>query len=114
MLAESSDHNSDIILKQINIVGDNTAGANGMITGSATGGSVANKSVPTTVSMAGVNWTQESADIAEQGVTLHMVVLVGTHNGSTYLIGYISLKSKFSSANTSYFQPILHSYKFTD
>lgn len=67
---------------------------------------------PTSVLMAGENWTQEAADISVHGVTVHGVVLAANHNGNFNLIAYFGQKSDFSSLDSHTFQPMLHSFMF--
>jgi hypothetical protein len=109
----SADQNSYILVKQYNFVGDNTGAANGALAGAAGTGSVTNKVGPSNVSLAGATWVQESADITRDGVTIHMVVLVTTHDQATYLLGYFALSSSFSGSNHNYFQPTVQSFTFT-
>lgn len=67
---------------------------------------------PDSVPMAGETWTRESADIPVRGVTIHAVVNIANHNGSSYIIAYGCLKSDFSSLDAHTYQPMLHSFTF--
>lgn len=78
----------------------------------AGGGKVSNVKGPTTVTLAGESWTQESADISTSGQTIHAVVLVANHSTRAYIVGYLAAKSNFSSLDTQYFQPMLNTISF--
>ncbi len=69
---------------------------------------------PTSVLMAGENWTQEAADVPIHGVVLHGIVIAVDHQGSFYIIAYFGLKSDFASLDSHTFQPMLHSFTFLD
>lgn len=75
-------------------------------------GSYSHLSGPTSVLMAGEDWTQEAADITVHGVVLHGVVMAANHNGNFYLIAYFGLKSDFAALDSHTFQPMLHSLTF--
>jgi hypothetical protein len=109
----SPDETDYFLVAKVPIVGDNVAAASGFFVGAAgSSGTVANKVGPTNVSLAGETWVLESADVTRNGVTIHMVVLVTTHGGATYLLAYYAPPSSFASANTTYFQPMVHSLTF--
>lgn len=110
---ESPNHSSDILVKDYKLALNNTATANGALAGAAGSGNVANKQGPTNVRFAGATWVQESGDVTSDGVKVHVVILVTTHNNATYLIGFLAEASAFSSANTKYFQPMQKSFAFT-
>jgi len=75
-------------------------------------GSYSHFTGPTSVLMAGEDWTQAAADITVHGITLHGVVLAVNHNGSFYTIAYFGQKSDFASLDSHTFQPMLHSFMF--
>jgi hypothetical protein len=79
-------------------------------------------SVPPTVTVGGASWSQQSvsgtqrlnaADIMMQSVVIATVHPANTPTSKAYTIVYTAPQSKFSQANTIYFQPILQSFKFT-
>lgn len=113
LLAISQEQNSFLLAKSYPFVGDKVGAANGAISGGAGSGTVANKTGPTNVDLAGETWVQEAADITRDGVELHIVVLVTTHGDQTYLLGYYSTPQAFDAANTAYFQPAVQSFAFT-
>ncbi len=81
-------------------------------TGAGGNGSYTTTQKPTTVSLAGESWIQESADVGIKGTTIHSVVMGTTHNGRFYLILYVSPKDSFDSLNAQNFQPMLNSFTF--
>ena len=92
---------------------DNGALATAFLDGVAgSSGTVANRVGPTQVSLAGETWAQESADVTRNGETVHVVALVASHSGATYLLGYLAPPSVFADANTRYFQPMVQSFTF--
>ncbi len=79
------------------------------------------ESVPPTVTVGGASWSQQSvsgtqrlnaADVAIQSVALANVHPGNTLTSKSYTIVYSAPKSMFSQANTTYFQPMLQSFKF--
>ena len=113
----SSDQNNLILVKQFNFAGSSSSdvgAANGALAGAAGSGGVTNKQGPTNVQFAGETWVQVSGDESPNGTHIHMVILVSTHKGSTYLIGFASVISAFDSANSHYFQPMRNSFTFTN
>jgi hypothetical protein len=113
LILVSPDETSYFLVGRLPLVGDNVGAASGALTGAAgSSGTVANKVGPTQVSLAGTTWIEESADVTRDGLTVHMVVLVTTHSGATYLLGYYAPSSSYAEANTRYFQPIVHSFTF--
>lgn len=76
-------------------------------------GTYSNLQGPSTVSLAGEHWVQESADVpVRNGITLHLVLLLANHAGHAYLIAYIAYPTDFNRLNKQDFQPIEHSFKF--
>ncbi len=76
------------------------------------GGKISNLKGPTTITLAGESWTQETADITTSGQVIHSVVLATNHGAHAYIVGYLSAKSTFTSLDTQYFQPMLNSFSF--
>ena len=118
LVVSNSDETSEFVIKEYNFAASDaltadTAAANGALAGAAGSGGVTNKQGPTNVRFAGETWVKESGDAATNGETIHIVVLVTTHGNGTYLIGFFSLSSSFSSANRQFFQPIQNSFTFT-
>lgn len=79
------------------------------------------ENVPPTTTVAGDTWSQRSASgdttVNGQNTTVKFVVLVDNHpaksaSTKTYFILYGTSKSLFDSATTTYFQPMLQSFKF--
>lgn len=79
-------------------------------------------SVAPTVTVGGASWSQQSvsgtqrlnaADIVMQSVVIATVHPANTAASKAYTITYTAPQSMFSQANTTYFQPILQSFKFT-
>lgn len=79
------------------------------------------ESVPPTVMVGGASWNQQSvsgmqrlnaANVAFQSVALANVHPGNTPTSKSYTIVYSAPKSMFSQTNTTYFQPILQSFKF--
>jgi hypothetical protein len=75
---------------------------------------VQNKTGPTTVTVAGQSWTQETADVTPggQAQTAHAVVLSVTHGGNVYTIAYYASPSAFANLNAVAFQPMVKSFTF--
>jgi hypothetical protein len=80
------------------------------------------ENVPATTSVGGDSWVQKSASGTStsggQSVVLQFVVIADNHPASSpstnsFTIVYGTAKALFSSAMTSYFQPMLQSFKFT-
>ena len=78
-------------------------------------------SVPATTTIGGQSWVQKSVSgtqrINNRGTTLQVVVLANVHPGNTplskgYTINYQTTTAMFDQANTTYFQPMLQSFKF--
>ena len=78
-------------------------------------------SVPATTTIGGQSWGQKSVSgtqrINNRGTMLQVVVLANVHPGNTllskgYTIDYRAPQAMFNQANTSYFQPMLQSFKF--
>lgn len=78
--------------------------------------------LPSTTTVGGDSWVQKSITGTEtstgQGLALQLVVLSDNHpahatNTQIFTIVYDTEKSLFASATTSYFQPMLQSFKFT-
>jgi len=78
--------------------------------------------LPPTTIVGGDSWVQESISGTEtsNGVSfdVQLVVISDNHpahsaNTQNFTIIYSTDKSLFATANTSYFQPMLHSFKFT-
>ena len=77
--------------------------------------------VPPTVTVGGAFWNQQSvsgtqrlnaADTVTQSVVLATVHPANTLTSKGYTIVYRAPKSMFSQVNSTYFQPILQSFKF--
>ncbi len=79
---------------------------------SSAGGSVTNRAGPTSVTLAGITWSQYSGDLTVGATTEHMVVLIADHAGSTVEIASIAPKDSFTSDDTQFFQPMLKSLTF--
>lgn len=85
----------------------------GMSTGGGGPGTYSHLQGPTTVSLGGEHWSQESADVAvAHGTTLHAVVLLANHAGHAYVIAYAAIPANFKSLDTKDFQIMLQSFKF--
>jgi hypothetical protein len=78
--------------------------------------------LPPTTTVGGENWVQKSISGTEtltgQSVDVQLVVMSDNHpahaaNTRNFTIVYVAEKSSFATANTSYFQPMLQSFKFT-
>jgi hypothetical protein len=66
-----------------------------------------------TIHIAGLDWTAEDADITfDTGVVIHETSLALIHNGHGYTIFYFALQSEFSTYSSSYFEPMLFSFRF--
>jgi hypothetical protein len=79
------------------------------------------ESVPATTTIGGQSWDQGSVSgtqrLNNRDIPLQVVVLATVHPGNTpqskgYTIDYRAPKSTFNQANTTYFQPMLQSFKF--
>lgn len=110
----SPDQNSFMLVKQYNVAGNTVGAANGALAGAAGSSQLTNKQGPTNVKFAGETWVQVSGDATPSGTPIHMVILVTTHKGASYLIGFFAVKSSFDSANTRDFQPMQNSFGFTN
>jgi hypothetical protein len=75
-------------------------------------GTVSNRQGPTSVSLAGETWSQYTGDLSLSGQTLHIVLLIAGHAGSTAFVAYLAPKNSFSSDDSQYFQPMLQSFTF--
>jgi hypothetical protein len=78
-------------------------------------------SVPPTVKVGGESWNQQAVSGTQRlnaaDVMMQSVVIANVHPGNTatskgYTIVSSAPQSTFSEANTTYFQPILQSFKF--
>ncbi len=81
-------------------------------TGAGGDGSYNNFQGPTSVSMAGETWTQESADIPFHGITMHGVLIASVHHQRLYIIGRFAPKNSFASLDAQTFQPMVRSFYF--
>ncbi len=79
------------------------------------------ESAPSTVTVGGDSWNQKSASgiqrLNNQDTLIQLVVLADVHpanapTSKAYTIVYGTAKSMFDQANTTYFQPMLQSFKF--
>jgi len=79
------------------------------------------ESVPPTVTVGGASWSQQSVSGTQRlnaaDTVTQSVVLATVHPGNTltskgFTIVYRAPKSMFSQVNSTYFQPILQSFKF--
>lgn len=79
------------------------------------------ETLPPTTTVGGDSWVQKSITGTEtsngQSVDLQVVVISDNHpansaNTKNFTIVYTTVKSLFATANTSYFQPMLQSFKF--
>ncbi len=77
--------------------------------------------VPSTATIGGETWTQKSVSGVQRlnsaDTQIQVVVVAGIHPTKApaskgYTIDYRAPKSTFDSANTTYFQPMLQSFKF--
>jgi hypothetical protein len=80
------------------------------------------ETLPPTTTVGGDSWVQQSISGTEtstgQNIDFQLVVISDNHpansaNTQNFFILYGTEKSKFATANTSYFQPMLQSFKFT-
>jgi hypothetical protein len=80
------------------------------------------ETLPATTTVGGDSWVQKSISGTEtsngQSIDVQVVVISDNHpaksaNTQNFTIIYVSEKSVFATANTSYFQPMLQSFKFT-
>ena len=80
------------------------------------------ETLPPTTTVGGDSWVQKSITGTEtssgQSVDIQVVVISDNHptnsaNTQNFTIIYGTEKSLFATANTSYFQPMLQSFKFT-
>jgi hypothetical protein len=78
-------------------------------------------SVPPTVTVGGASWSQQSVSGTQRlnaaDTVVQAVVLATVHPGNTptskgYTIVYRAPQASFAQTNTSYFQPMLQSFKF--
>lgn len=78
-------------------------------------------SIPPTVTVGGASWSQQSVSGTQRlnaaNTVTQSVVIATVHPGNTptskgYTIVYRSPQSAFAQTNTSYFQPMLQSFKF--
>jgi hypothetical protein len=78
-------------------------------------------SVPPTVTVGGASWNQQSVSGTQRlnaaDTQMQSVVIANVHPGNTaaskgYTIVYSAPQSMFSQTNTTYFQPMLQSFKF--
>ena len=65
---------------------------------------------PTTVSIAGEQWTQEECE--DQDGTLHAVIEAVVHNGNLFSITYFSLGDTYPTDKTQFYQPMEKSFQF--
>jgi hypothetical protein len=79
------------------------------------------ESLPPTTSVGGESWVQKSISGTEtsngQDVTLHIVVMSDNHPAhatttQNFILLYGTTNSGFATGDTSYFQPMLKSFKF--
>lgn len=85
----------------------------GMSRGGGGPGTYSHLQGPTTLSLAGEKWTQETADVAvANGTTLHAVVLLANHAGHGYAIAYAAKQTSFKSLDTKDYQVMVHSFAF--
>ena len=81
-------------------------------------GQVSNQTGPSDVSLAGETWQQSAADITLKGstsattFTSHLVALVATHKGETFVIEYQAVQATFDGVDARYFQVMLASFTF--
>jgi hypothetical protein len=80
------------------------------------------ETLPPTTTVGGESWDQKSISGTEtsggQNLDFQIVVMSDNHpasaaNTQNFTIVYGTEKSRFATANTSYFQPMLQSFKFT-
>jgi hypothetical protein len=80
------------------------------------------ETLPPTTTVGGESWVQKSISGTEpingQSVDAQVVLISDNHpahaaNTQNFTIAYGTAKSLFATANTSYFQPMLHSFNFT-
>ena len=80
------------------------------------------ETLPPTTTVGGESWVQKSICGTEtsngQSLDIQLVVMSDNHpahaaNTQNFSIVYATEKSSFATANTSYFQPMLQSFKFT-
>lgn len=82
------------------------------------GGTLANQSSPQNVSIGGATWTSEAGDInytdtAGNSATAHSEVAATVHNNYIFIIAYATQDgSKFDSAKSQYFTPMVNSFAF--
>jgi hypothetical protein len=78
-------------------------------------------SVPPTVTVGGASWSQQSVSGTQRlnaaNIVMQSVILATIHPGNTprsrgYTIVYQAPEASFAQTNTSYFQPMLQSFKF--
>jgi len=104
------------------IVDASTFANKGIESGKKTMKNLQTETLPPTTTVGGDSWVQKSISGTEtsngQSVDVHVVVISDNHpaksaNTQNFTIIYDTEKSLFATANTSYFQPMLHSFKFT-
>lgn len=80
------------------------------------------ENVPPTTTVGGETWSQKSesgnATVNGQNTTVKIVAIADNHPANSpstrsFLMAYGTGKSVFNTANTTYFQPMLQSFKFT-
>jgi hypothetical protein len=78
------------------------------------------ETLPPTTTVGGDSWGQKSISGTEtsSGVSVQIVVISDNHpansaHNQNFIIDYATEKSRFATANESYFQPMLQSFKFT-
>jgi hypothetical protein len=80
------------------------------------------ETLPPTTTVGGESWVQKSitgtVTSTGQSIDVQVVVMSDNHpahsaNTRNFIIDYGTEKSRFATANTSYFQPMLQSFKFT-
>lgn len=80
----------------------------------ALSGTVSSKKGPTSVTIGGQSWMQESGDSASDGLIHngHIVVQATNHGGYMLVITYAADSSNFSIINSQDFQPMVNSFTF--
>jgi hypothetical protein len=115
-VAESTDHNSAIVVAAFTIPSgatfDKAGGAKGAIAGAANYGSVTYEQGPTNVSLAGETWAQVTGSFSRDGVQYREVALVTTHGGKMVLLSLLAQVDSFDAANARDFQPLVQSFAF--
>jgi hypothetical protein len=75
-------------------------------------GTVTNRTGPTTVSIAGESWTQESADVTASAGSQHLVVEAVSHNDYTVGIFYGAPKAIYAAVDSESFQMMISNFRF--